>query len=37
MKCDYCTEKCPQSETIREIAKVDMPTFKAIQKQLCSV
>ena len=37
MKCDYCTEKCPQSETIREIAKGRMYATNEIvklQKQL---
>lgn len=37
MKCDYCTEKCPQSETIREIAKGRMYATNEVvklQKQL---
>lgn len=37
MKCDYCTEKCPQAETIREISKGRMYATNEVvklQKQL---
>ena len=37
MKCDYCTEKCPQAETICELAKGRMYATNEViklQKQL---
>ncbi len=37
MKCDYCTEKCPQAETICELAKGRMYVTNEVvklQKQL---